>query len=336
MKPAFDIIKELPKVDLHRHLDGSLRVRSILEIANQQQYTLPSADVKELEKYVTVAPDCRSLGDFLKAFETFYPILMNPSAMERIAFEASEDAFQDNVKYCEFRFAPVLQAKGDFSMQEILQGVLKGLEKAHTEYDIINPLILCCYRSESPASSLETVKLALENRKSVVGIDLAGDEEHYSAKDHLEAFQLAKENDLPITIHAGEAGTVHNIREAVELLHASRIGHGIHIIDDKDLYDYFKKNQIPLEMCLTSNIQTTVVPDLATHPFRSCYHDGLKVTINTDDPGVSSITLSDELHLLTRQYDLTIDDIKKIISNGIDASFTTEERKAILKKKFFN
>lgn len=334
MKVSLELIKKLPKVDLHRHLDGSLRVNTIIEIAKKQNYSLPTNDPKELEKYVQVSKDCRSLGEFLKAFETFYPILMHPDAMERISYEASEDAYLDNVKYCEFRFAPILQAKNNYSMEDILNGVLKGLAKAHKEFNIINPLILCCYRSESPQSSIDTVKLALKYRdQGIVAIDLAGDEEHYSAADHIQAFQLAYENQLPITVHAGEAGSVNNIREAVETLYSSRIGHGIHIVDDENLYDYFIKNQIPLEMCLTSNIQTSVIDHYMSHPFPSCFKNGLKVTINTDDPGISNISLSDELFLLIQYYNFTLSDFKKIISNGIDASFTTFKRKETLRKE---
>lgn len=334
MSLNYDLIKKLPKIDLHRHLDGSLRAKTILEIAGEQNFTLPADNEAEITKYVQVNKDCKSLTEFLKAFETFYPILMNPHAMERIAYEASEDAFKDNVKYCEFRFAPILQAKGDYSMEEILQGVLKGLKRAHNEFNIINPLILCCYRSESPESSLATVDLALKYSDSVVAVDLAGDESNFPAEPHKEALIKAHDNNLYITVHAGEAGSVNNIREAVESLFASRIGHGIHIIDDQQLYELFKEKQIPLEICLTSNIQTTVAKDYPTHPFLQCYNDGLKVTINTDDPGVSSIVLSDEYNILSEYYNLSIEDIKKMIFNGIDSAFTTDERKEKLQEEF--
>ncbi|MDD5066218.1 MAG: adenosine deaminase [bacterium] len=335
MDQMYEIIKKLPKADLHRHLDGSLRTQTIYEVARERNYPLPAGSVDELGRYVQVSEDCRSLADFLKAFNTFYPLLMNPDVMERAAYEVSEDAYNDNVKYCELRFAPVLQAKEGFSMEDILAGVLKGLKKAHEEFNIINPLILCCYRSESPESSLETVKLAIKYRdKGIVAVDLAGDEEHYPASAHKEAFNLARKNGIQITVHAGEAGSVNNIREAVEVLKTDRIGHGIHILDDNKLYQDFIQRQIPLEMCLTSNIQTTVVKSYEEHPFSKCFRDGLKVTINTDDPGVSNITLSHELYLLHKYYRFSLDEIKRVILNNVEASFTTKKRKALLKQEF--
>jgi adenosine deaminase len=335
MEVTYDKLKQMPKVDLHLHLDGGLRVKTIYELAKEQNYKLPTDDIEKLKEYVQVPRDCRSLADFLKAFETFYPILMNPSAMERVAYEVSEDCFRDNVKYCEIRFAPILQAKGKYSMEEILQGVLKGLARAHYEFGIINPLILCCYRSESPESSIETVNLALKYRdRGIVGIDLAGDEEHFPAEIHKEAFKIAYENKLQITVHAGEAGSAKNIEEAIKVLKANRIGHGIHIVDDKELYEYAIETQIPFEMCLTSNVQTTVAKDYETHPFLKCFRDGLKVTINTDDPGVSNITLTDEYYLLKKYYNFGWKEIIKVLENGIDSSFTTKDRKEKLKNEF--
>lgn len=337
MEITYELLKKIPKIDLHLHLDGALRVNTIYELAKEQGYKLPTEDINELPKYVQVPPNCRSLSDFLKTFETCYPLLMNPYAMERIAYEVSEDCAKNNVKYCEIRFAPVLQAKGDYSMEEILNGVLKGLAKAHYKYDIINPLILCCYRSEPAETSIETVKLALKYRDSgIVGIDLAGDEEHFPAEIHKEAFDLAYKNNMFITIHAGEAGPAFNIKEALQLLHANRIGHGIKIIQDKELYNSVIEKQIPFEICLTSNVQTTVVKDYESHPFFKCFKDGLKVTINTDDPGVSNITLADEYFLLVKYYNFGWKDIIKILENGIDSSFTTLERKEKLKEEFKN
>ncbi|MBN1899042.1 MAG: adenosine deaminase [Spirochaetes bacterium] len=334
MEVTHEILKKIPKLDLHRHLDGALSASTIKRIARKQNYTLPTEDPDELAKYVQVSPYCRSLAEFLKAFETFYPLLMNPKAMEIAAYEVSRDCFEDNVKYCELRFAPVLQAKGDYSMEEILDGVLTGCKKAHDELGIINPLILCCYRSETLESSIQTVNLALKYRhRGIVAVDLAGDEEHFPAKIHKQAFDLALKNHMPVTIHAGEAGGSENIKEAINVMGATRIGHGIKVVNDPELYQEVKVKQIPLEMCLTSNVQTTVASDYISHPFEQCYRDGLKVTINTDDPGVSHITLTDEYFLLKQYYHFSWDDIIKIASNSLTSSFTTEERKEKLRSE---
>lgn len=335
MEITYDLIKKWPKADLHRHLDGSLRARTIHEVALQKGFRLPADDPDRLARFVQVPADCRSLSDFLKAFETFYPLLTDPKVMERAAFEVSEDAWKDNVRYCELRFAPVLQAKSGHSMEEILLAVLKGLKRAHDLYGIINPLILCCYRSEEASTSLRTVELALKYReRGIVAVDLAGDEEHYPARPHGAALKLARENGMGITIHAGEAGPVKNIREAVAELDADRIGHGIHILDDTALFQDLAEKQVPFEMCLTSNIQTTVVKSFEEHPFPRCFRQGLKVTVNTDDPGVSNITLSHELMLLKEHYHFNGKEIQAVILNGIDASFTTPERKDRMKKEF--
>lgn len=335
MEITYDTVKKWPKVDLHRHLDGSLRTRTIYEIAQRKGFRLPTDDPDRLGQYVQVPADCRSLSDFLRAFETFYPLLTDPAVMERAAFEVSEDAWKDNVKYCELRFAPVLQAKSGHSMEEILVAVLAGLKKAHDQYGILNPLILCCYRSEEASTSLETVELALKYKnRGIVAVDLAGDEEHYPAQPHNEALKWARENGMGITVHAGEAGPAGNIREAVNELHADRIGHGIHILDDRTLYKELIEKQVPFEMCLTSNIQTTVVKSFRQHPFPECFKQGLKVTVNTDDPGVSNITLTHELFLLKEQYHFNGKQIQAVILNGIDASFTTPERKTRMKQEF--
>ncbi len=328
-------LKKLPKVDLHRHLDGSLRVETIYELAKEQNYKLPVDSVEELKNYVQVPENCNSLAEFLAKFETFYPLLEKPEAMERVAYEVSEDAYKDNVKYCELRFAPVLQAKGGHSMEEILDAVLRGLEKAHREFGIINPLILCCYRSEPPETSLETVKLAIKYRdRGIVGVDLAGDEEHFPAEIHKEAFQLAYENNLHITVHAGEVGAPSNMKEAVEILHADRIGHGIRLVEDEKLLQEFVDKKIPLEVCPTSNVHTNAVKSYEEHPLNKLLEAGVKVTINTDDPGISNITMSDELNVLQEKFNLDIEKIKELIFNGIDSSFTTDERKEKLRKEF--
>ncbi len=334
-----EFIQKLPKVELHLHLDGALRPGTILEAARKVGHKLPADNEEELKKYVCVSPDCNSLAEFLKCFEVFYPVLMDPEVMSRVAYEVCEDCHKQNIKYCEIRFAPILQAKGKYSMEEILNGVLDGLKRAHYEFGIINPLILCCMRSEDPQTSIETVELAHKYRDSyrsraIVGIDLAGDEEHFPASPHKEAFELARKYGFSITVHAGEAGPPENIKEAIEELGASRIGHGIQIVKDKNLYKFVKEKQIPFEVCITSNVHTAVVKDYASHPFPQMYKDGLNVTINTDDPGISNITLSDEYFLLYERYGFSVDDIIKIIFNGIESSFTTEERKEKLKEDF--
>lgn len=329
------LVHRLPKCDLHVHLDGSMRVKTIRDAANKLGVRLPTQDLKELARYVQAPPDCRNLSDFLKAFDLFYPALKDPEVLERISYELCEDASKENIRYMEVRFAPVLQAREGFPMEEVVKSVLKGLERGERDFKIKTPLLLCCYRSEPPATSVETVNLALKYRKDgVAGIDLAGDEAHFPVGERKEAFLIAKKNNLPATVHAGEAGGAKNIRFALEVLGARRIGHGVRLKEDPDLLERVKRNKVPLEMCLTSNVQTQVVKEYDLHPFREYYDLGIPVTINTDDRGVSNVTLTSEIIKAIEYYQLSLEDIKRIILNGIEYAFTTEKEKRDLKREF--
>jgi adenosine deaminase len=331
------LIHRLPKCDLHVHLDGSIRVGTIRDAANKMGVKLPTQNLKKLAKYVQAPPDCRSLTDFLKAFELFYPALKDPEILERISYELCDDVARENVRYMEVRFAPILQATENFTMEEVLTSVLAGLKRGSRDFSVETLLLLCCYRSESPATSIETVKLALKYReKGVAGIDLAGDEAHFPVGEHKEAFLIAKKNDLPATVHAGEAAGAENIRFAIEGLGARRIGHGVRLKENKQLLKKVIRERIPLEMCLTSNVQTQAVREYDLHPFREYYDLGVPVTLNTDDRSISNITLTGELIKAIEYYQLSLEDIKRITLNGIEYAFTTAKAKKALKKEFEN
>ncbi|MCK4816430.1 adenosine deaminase [bacterium] len=329
------MMEEIPKCDLHVHLDGSVRVETIRDAAVKMGVRLPTQNLKKLAKYVQAPPDCRSLTDFLKAFEIFYPVLKDPEILERVSYELCEDAARENIRYMEVRFAPVLQAKEGFPLQEVVRSVLRGLEKGQRDFKIRAPLLLCCYRSASPASNIETVNLALKYReKGVVGIDLAGDEANFSAEESKEAFLIARKNNLPATVHAGEAGGAENIRFALDVLGARRIGHGVRLQENPELLERVKRERIPLEMCLTSNVQTQVVKEYDLHPFKEYYQQGFLVTINTDDRSVCHITLTGELTRAMEYYQLSLEDIKRITLNGLESAFISEEEKRELKESF--
>ncbi|MCG2676262.1 adenosine deaminase [bacterium] len=329
------LVHSLPKCDLHVHLDGSVRVGTIRDAANKMGVRLPTRNLKELARYVQAPPDCRSLSDFLKAFEIFYPVLKDPEILERISYELCEDASKENIRYMEVRFAPVLQAREGFPMEEVVKSVLKGLKRGERDFKIRALLLLCCYRSEPPTTSIETVNLALKYREEgVVGIDLAGDEAHFPVGERKKAFLIAKKNNLPATIHAGEAGGAKNIRFALEVLGGRRIGHGVRLKEDYKLLEKVKRERIPLEMCLTSNVQTQVVKEYDLHPFKEYYDLGIPVTINTDDRSISNVTLTSEIIKAIEYYQLSLEDIKKITLTGIEYAFITEKEREDLKKKF--
>lgn len=330
----------LPKIDLHLHIDGAVRTETILDLAAKAGVKLPASDAAGLTKFVRVSPDCRSLTEFLATFEVFYPLLQNPPAIERITRELCEDLGRDNVVYAELRFAPILNisdtTKSAEMMTAVVEAAVRGLEAGAAAAGIDAGLILCCYRGFDPRFAVETVRIAHKFREDarrqgkesvVLGVDLAGDESRYPASDFHEAFALAREYGIPATVHAAEAAGPESARDALNILGARRIGHGIHIEDDPVLLERIVREKIPLEICLTSNLQTATVPSLEAHPFRRYLDRGVRVTINTDDPAISDITLSGEWKTAAQAYQLTDHEIHTILSHSLDASFAPSEVK---------
>ncbi|MBI5572956.1 MAG: adenosine deaminase [Elusimicrobia bacterium] len=327
-----EVFKKIPKVDLHCHLDGCVRTPTIIELAKKQKVKLPTTNVEELNKYVRVSPDCRSLTEFLKAFEFFYPLLQNPYAVEKIGYELCEDAASENIKYLEVRFAPFLQTSENFKITDVVKICLDGLRQGSRDFKISVGLILCCYRSIPKEANIITVELAKKYFDSgIVAMDLAGDETRYPTRDFAEPFVLAKKYKIPFTVHAGESSGPESIKEAVKL-GASRIGHGVHLIDDSNLMKEIKEKEIPLEICITSNVQTHVVNDFESHPIKKFYDNGIIVTINSDDRSVSGIDLTNEYNVAVNRLGFDISALIKIIHNGINALFTPNKNKASLSK----
>lgn len=325
--------RALPKIDLHRHLDGSVRVSTIRDLALAGGHPLPTRNLRKLAPYCQVSPDCRSLTDFLKKFFFFYDFLKTPDAVERIAYEICEDAARDNVVYLETRFAPVLQATDKFPMAEVVERAVRGIERGQKKFGITARIILCCYRSESPDSSVETVHLAHRFRgRGVVGVDMAGDEALYPAAPHFPAFELARKFRLPVTIHAGEACGAEKVREAVERMGAVRIGHGIHSVDDARVMDLLRDRNITLEICPTSNVQICVAESLERHPLKQLVDAGIGITVNSDDPGVSAITLSHEYRMAVRRCGLTPGQMAAAVRRAVDAAFCDDAVKNRLRR----
>ncbi len=327
MHATEEAISRLPKVDLHLHLDGAIRTQTILELGQKNNLSLPADDVEQLAEHVQVQPSCRSLTDFLACFEFFYPVLQYPESVERIAYELCEDLSQQGIIYAETRFAPVLLLDEGATQRDMVEAALRGLSRGCEEFDLPVRLILCAYRGTPAEKSLELVKLADEYQdQGIAGLDFAGDESRYETSEHKEALALAHECNLPLTVHAGEAGSVDNIREAVDL-GADRIGHGVRLIDDPQLLQTVVEKQIPLELCLTSNLQTQAVSSIEEHPFPEFYRQGVKVTLNTDDPKISNTDLDFEYNLAARSFGFSIDQLKEISINGIDAAFVDDSMK---------
>ena len=314
--------KKLPKIDLHLHLDGAIRVPTIAELGDELGVKLPTYDPMKLAKLVQVDRDCRSLTDFLKRFEVFYPILPYARTQERIAYEVCEDCTRDHVIYFETRFAPALACNEKFTMEDAVVASLEGLRRGQRDFGVRCGLILCCYRAITLQQNIDTVNLAHKYRdKGVIGIDLAGDELHHPATPHAEAFALARKREIPITIHAGEGGKAENIREAVFDHGATRIGHGVALERDTELLKQVRDRGTVFEICLTSNLQTCSVPSFQKHPFKKFFDEKVRVTLNTDDPAISNITLTDEFELAAREYKLTPAQIRELLVNAANAAF---------------
>jgi adenosine deaminase len=314
--------QRLPKTDLHVHLDGSLRVETILELASEQGVELPATDVAGLRKALHAGENTGSLVKYLEAFDITLRVMQTDDALYRVAYELAKDAAAENVRYMEVRYSPMLHTRLDLRLTEVVETVLRGLHDAEVDHGIESKLILCGIRNISPASSLEMAELVVAYKgRGVVGFDLAGAEYDYPAKDHHEAFALVRRNNINVTIHAGEAYGPPSIAQALHDCGAHRIGHGCRLREDGDLLHYVVDHRIPLECCPSSNVQTGAIASLATHPLRLYKNLGARVTVNTDNRLITDTTMSKELWLAHSQIGLSFADIRQIILNGFKSAF---------------
>ncbi len=315
-------IQALPKTDLHVHLDGSLRLSTMLELAEEQEVSLPADSPDALSKALHCGEHAGSLVEYLKAFETTLRVLQTGEALHRVAYELCEDAAAENVRYMEVRYSPMLHTRGGLRLTTVVEAVLAGLWDAQKDHGIVANVILCGIRNISPESSVEMAQLAVAYKnRGVVAFDLAGAEYDHPAKHHLRAFKLVRDNNIAVTIHAGEAYGPASIHQAIHVCGAHRIGHGCRLREDGDLLHYVNDHRIALECCPSSNVQTGAVKDLRTHPLK-LYHDlGLRVTVNTDNRLIADTTVSRELWLCHTRMGLDHGDIHRIIINGFKAAF---------------
>lgn len=322
-----------PKIDLHRHLEGSLRLSTLAEIAREHGVDLPSWDLEELRPYVQVVDDSPDFHTFLSKFKLLRRFYSTREAVMRVAYEAVVDAATDNIKYLELRFNPVALAKVQgFSYEEVAEWVLLAIHKAQREHDIQVRLIAQIGRDESVAVARQVAEVAAAFQdQGFVGIDLAGDEVNFSANRFAEVFRWAKAQGLYITVHAAEAGPASNIREAIELLGADRVGHGVRAVEDLSVIDLLTKHNVTLEMCPTSNLQTGAISRLGQHPLWAYQQVGIRVTINTDDPSISNTTLTDEYLVALRGIGIPLRALRQMIITAAEAAFLPEtERRRLV------
>lgn len=315
-------------IDLHLHLDGSMDAEEILFLAKENQIQLPEYRLDKLRELLSVKEDCNSLTEYLTRFDLPLLVLQSADAMEMAVYSLIKRLALQGLLYAEIRFAPQLHTKCGLSQKEIILAAIRGLKKGIKEFQIKAGLILCCMRGkDNYKENMETVRLGCEfYQKGVCGVDLAGDESSYPTGDYYGLFEQAKEEQVPITIHAGEAAGSESVRAALQL-GAKRIGHGIRILQDEALIDEIKEREIVLETCFTSNLQTKAIERPKDHPLYRLYKMGVLVTVNTDNMTVSDTNLKKEYDRVCKQFDLTKIDCKQLMKNAIKGAFISENEK---------
>jgi adenosine deaminase len=329
---SLETLRAAPKVLLHDHLDGGLRPGTIVELARDQKYTgLPTTDPGELARWFHASAATGSLSLYLRGFAHTIAVMQTVEAIERVAYECGEDLARDGIVYAEVRYAPVFSTQGGLNLEQVVDAVVSGFERAEGRYPITLRQIICAMRDRT--DSLEMAELAIAFReRGVVGFDIAGEEAGHPPKAHLEAFQLCRRENFSITIHAGEAFGPPSIWQALQYCGAHRIGHGVRLIEDMaivegtvvklgPLAEYIKDKRIPLELCPSSNVDTGAVPSLEEHPIRQFMEQRFRVTVNTDNRLMSDVTLSEEFRRLSRAFALTLDDVEKLTLNAMKSAF---------------
>lgn len=327
MSIPISLIQSLPKTDLHCHLDGSLRLETLWELAERRSIELGAGSIEELRAMLTPRTGA-NLGEYVEMFEPAISVLQDAEALRRVAYELAEDAARENIRYLEVRYSPILHARRGLSLPEIVDPVLQGLRDAELKLGMVSGVILCGIRTISPEVSLELARFAVSYRKKgVVGFDLAGAEKDYPAKDHVKAFYEILNNNINVTVHAGEDFGAPSIHQAIHYCGAHRIGHGTSLREDPDLLEYVNDHRIALEMCITSNLHTGSISSPEKHPFREYMDKGLRVTLNTDNRLISRTTMTKEIALACETFDISIVELKKILINGFKSAFLPLERK---------
>jgi adenosine deaminase len=326
-----ELIARLPKAELHTHLDSSLRPETMIELARDVGFELPVREPAALRSFMRV-DDAANLEDYLNRFEYTIPLLQSAEAIERVSYEMVEDAGRDGIRYLEVRYCPWLSRRQGLSMERALEAELAGLGRGERDFGVVTRVINCSLRHYDPAVSLEIARLSVAYRdRGVVAFDLAGGEAGRPGGAHRAAFDAAAEGNLGITVHAGEAAGAESIADALHHCHADRIGHGTRLYEDPALQRYVRDRRIPLEINITSNVQTRAVTDASSHPVRRYFDEGLSVTLCTDGWLMCGVTLSDEYWLAHTALGFTREEIDQMILTGFEGSFLPwPERRALV------
>jgi adenosine deaminase len=326
----YESLKALPKIELHRHLEGSLRLGTLAEIAREYKLDLPGYQVEDFRHLVQITPDDPPDANvFLSKFETLRAFYRSPEIIDRVAYEAVADAAAENIVYLELRFTPIALAREmGFPLDEATGWVVAAVKRAQADFGIEVGLIVSMNRNEEVELGEKHAELAAERKgQGIVAVDLAGAEHKFPGAPFAGIFREAREDGLAVTIHAGEWAGAKSVREAIEVLGAERLGHGVRIVEDTNLMQVTSERHIAFEVCLTSNLQSGVVPGLEGHPLRDLYQLGQLTTLNTDDPSVSAINLTDEFVIAVEHLGFSLDDLKQHVMNAAQVAFLPPARK---------
>lgn len=316
-----EIVRALPKAELHVHLDGCLRPQTMIEIAAETGVKLPSDDPHTLGRLMFVG-NAANLEEYLESYVHTLSVMQTFSALERIAYEFVVDAAAQNTRYVEVRYCPTLHLEQGLSLAEAFEAPLAGIQRAEKETGTKARVIISALRTFAPSISLDLARAAVDYRRDgVVAFDLAGAEKGHPAKMHAAAFEYALGHGLQTTCHAGEGAGPFSVKEALEDCKAKRIGHGVRIFEDPDLESYVRENGIALEICLTSNRHTHTVLDLGKHPIRRYFDQGCNVSINTDSRLMDGTNLTKEFWLAHTELGFTRAEIERLILNSVESAF---------------
>lgn len=329
------LMHQMPKAELHTHIEGAVRPETILDIARQYELPLPAPTVEELKEKVSMRQG-ENLIDFLKKFDHFRFVFDQPETLSRLAFECIEDNARENIGYTELRINP-RKNQDKVSIDEVLDSVLQGMERAKEQFGVDGRLIASINRSQPIESAMAIAKAAVARKdRGVVGLDLAGDEINHPAAKFREVFAYAREQGLKITVHAGEGRGPESILSAVQDLGAQRIGHGVRLIEDASAVAAIQASGAVLEMCPESNKLLNVTPDLKAYPLKHYHHQGIAVTINTDDRHIFDVNLAGEFTSIAKNTDMSLQQLQVIAHNAVEAAFLPEAEKAELRQTFRN
>lgn len=329
-----DTFRSMPKLDLHHHFDGAFDISALHAEAQRRNLPQGKLTAADFSARCQVNPESRSLTEFLAVFDFFYDIAQNAEFLHDQACRLPRRMADAGVIYLETRFGPHLFTGTQYTTDYVTESVVSGLE---SDESVPVRLILCAMRNV-PVPVVEDLITLYEKfqHRGVCGIDLAGDESQFACREYAPVFERAYEMSIPITIHAGEASGAGSVRDALDLFHARRIGHGIRSIDDKALVKRLVDERIGVEVCLTSNLQTGNAADYQSHPFLQLKQAGVLVTINTDDPTVSGIDLNHEWEKAIGEYKLSAIDQKQLLLNSVQVAFCENSLRENLKQRVLN